>query len=326
MTIEEKLNFRTLEWHKTHLRLIDQRQLPDQLTYYDCYKTTDFINAIKNLVVRGAPAIGCTADYGIALAAKNNEDLSQAANEIKNARPTAGNWAWAVDRMMRMAEDSGNNPEMLEKEAIAIHEEDARMCRQIGKSGAKLIEDGYRILTHCNAGALATGGIGTALGVIYTAMFDGKNISVWVDETRPILQGARHTAWELDRARVPLTLICDNMAASLMAAGCVDCVITGADRIAANYDVANKIGTYNLAVLCRYHNLPFYIAAPTSTFDSQCPDGRSIIIENRSQKEIKTIKGQKIAPGNVNAFNPAFDITPHDLITAIITENGIIKP
>jgi len=205
--------------------------------------------------------------------------------------------------MMKMIEDSGGDIYAIEKEAVAIHEEDADMCRQIGKNGAKLIEDECRILTHCNAGALATGGIGTALGIVYTAKFSGKNISVWVDETRPILQGARLTTWELDRAGVPLTLICDNMAASLIAAGCVDCVIVGADRIAANYDVANKIGTYNLAVLCRYHK-----------------------IENRPQKEIKTIRGIKIAPKNVNVFNPAFDITPHDFITAIITENDIIRP
>jgi len=326
MTIEEKLNFKTLEWRKDHLRLIDQRQLPEKLTYFDCRKTDDFIYAIKELVVRGAPAIGCTAAYGMALTVKNGEDFRQSAKAIKNSRPTAANLTWAVDRMMKMIEDSGGDIYAIEKEAVAIHEEDADMCRQIGKNGAKLIEDECRILTHCNAGALATGGIGTALGIVYTAKFSGKNISVWVDETRPILQGARLTTWELDRAGVPLTLICDNMAASLIAAGCVDCVIVGADRIAANYDVANKIGTYNLAVLCRYHKLPFYVAAPSSTLDNQCPDGKSIIIENRPQKEIKTIRGIKIAPKNVNVFNPAFDITPHDFITAIITENDIIRP
>ncbi len=325
MTIEEKLNFKTLEWRNDYLRLIDQRQLPEQLTYFDCRKTDDLIYAIKELVVRGAPAIGCTAAYGMVLAVKNSEDFNQTAQALKNSRPTAVNLAWAVDRMMKVIEDFSGDIYAIEKEAVAIHEEDADMCRQIGKNGAKLIDDECRILTHCNAGALATGGIGTALGIIYTAKFSGKSISVWVDETRPILQGARLTAWELDRAGVPLTLICDNMAASLMAAGCVDCVIVGADRIAVNYDTANKIGTYNLAVLCHHHKLPFYVAAPSSTLDNQCPDGQSIIIENRSQKEIKTIKGHKIAPKNVNVFNPAFDITPHDLISAIITEDGIIR-
>lgn len=326
MTIEKKLNFKTLEWRKSFLRLIDQRQLPEQLAYYDCKTTDDFVYAIKNLVVRGAPAIGCAAAYGMALASMQGNDIDKTATALKNARPTAVNLFWAIDRMLYTAKDVNNEPAAMESEAIAIHDEDAKMCRQIGKHGAKLIKDKDRILTHCNAGALATGGIGTALGVIYTAKFDGKDISVWVDETRPILQGARLTSWELDRAGIPLTLICDNMAASLMAAGCVDCVIVGADRIAANYDVANKIGTYNAAVLCHYHNIPFYVAAPSSTFDSQCQDGQSIIIENRSQKEIKTIKGNKIAPDSVKVFNPAFDITPYKLITAIITENGIIKP
>ncbi|MCD6161218.1 MAG: S-methyl-5-thioribose-1-phosphate isomerase [candidate division Zixibacteria bacterium] len=319
------MNFKNLEWQRSSLKLIDQRQLPEQLTYYDCKTTADFVYAIKNLVVRGAPAIGCTAAYGMALASMQGIDVDKTAEALKNARPTAVNLFWAIDRMLDTAKDTGNNPTAMEIEAVAIHEEDAKMCRQIGKNGAKLIKDKYKILTHCNAGALATGGIGTALGIIYTAMFDGKSISVWVDETRPILQGARLTSWELNRAGVPLTLICDNMAASLMAASCIDCVIVGADRIAANHDVANKIGTYNAAVLCHYHNIPFYVAAPSSTFDNQCPDGKSIIIENRSQREVKTIKGENIAPNNVDVFNPAFDITPHNLITAIITENGIIE-
>ena len=326
MRIDEKLNFKTLEWEKNHLRLIDQRELPNKLTYFDCRKTDDFVTAINELVVRGAPAIGCTAAYGIALAAQNGEDLSVSAKQLRDTRPTAVNLNWAVNRMMEVAANSDADSDILEKEAIRIHEEDAKMCRQIGKNGAKLIEDDFRILTHCNAGALATGGIGTALGVIYTAKFDGKDISIWVDETRPVLQGARLTAWELDRAGVPFTLICDSMAASLIGTGCVDCVIVGADRIAANYDIANKIGTYGLAVNCRYHNIPFYVAAPGSTFDSECPDGQSIIIENRPQKEVTAIMDQKIAPKSIDVFNPAFDITPHELVTAIITETGIIKP
>jgi len=199
------------------------------------------------------------------------------------------------------------------------------MCRKMGINGDKLIKDGFRVLTHCNAGSLATGGIGTALAVIYTAKFGGKDISVWVDETRPILQGARLTAWELGRAGVPHTLICDNMAASIIASDRVDCVITGADRIAANNDVANKIGTYNLAVLCHYHKIPFYVAAPSSTFDFECPDGRSIIIENRAGREITSIYGQPVAPKGVDVFNPAFDVTPHELVSAIITEKETIR-
>ncbi|MCP4580056.1 MAG: S-methyl-5-thioribose-1-phosphate isomerase [candidate division Zixibacteria bacterium] len=326
MSIEEKLNFKTLEWHSNHLKLIDQTLLPDKLEYIECRETNDFVQAIKKLVVRGAPAIGCTAAYGIALAAKKGENLEQTANVLKNARPTAVNLAWAVERMMKLTSTEAGGPEALEQEAIAIHNEDAEMCRRMGKNGDKLIKDDCRILTHCNAGALATGGIGTALAVIYTAKFGGKNISVWVDETRPILQGARLTAWELGRAGVPHTLICDNMAASLIGNNCVDCVITGADRIAANYDVANKIGTYNLAVLCQYHKIPFYVAAPSSTFDFECPNGQSIIIENRADKEITAVKGQVIAPKGVNVFNPAFDVTPHELVTAIITEKETIRP
>lgn len=326
MSIEDRLNFKTLEWKNDYLRLINQTLLPNKLDYFDCHETDDFVQAIKKLIVRGAPAIGCAAAYGIALAAKKKDDVNQAAAQIRNARPTAVNLAWAVDRMMRLASEVDNAPTVLEEEAIAIHAEDADMCRQIGKNGDKLIKDGFRILTHCNAGALATSGIGTALAVIYTAKFGGKDISVWVDETRPLLQGARLTAWELGRAGVPHTLICDNMAASLIANGYVDCVITGADRIAANYDVANKIGTYNLAVLCHYHKIPFFVAAPSSTFDFECPNGKSIIIENRASREITSINGQPIAPKGVNVFNPAFDITPHELVSAIISEKETIRP
>lgn len=324
--IEGQLNFKTLEWRSDHLRLIDQRRLPSKLEYFDCRELADFIEAIKRLVVRGAPAIGCTAAYGLALAAKRGEDLIAAAAALRNARPTAVNLAWAIDRMMEVAASAGGDPAAIEKEAIAIHREDAFMCQKIGQLGAGLIKDGARILTHCNAGALATGGIGTALAIIYTAFFAGKNISVWVDETRPVLQGARLTAWELARAGVPHTLISDNMAASLMANHEIDCVITGADRIARNYDVANKIGTYGLAVLAGFHKLPFYVAAPSSTLDPACPAGRSIVIEQRSPEEVKTINGLPICPTGTEAFNQAFDITPHSLITAIITESEIIKP
>jgi methylthioribose-1-phosphate isomerase len=322
-TLEERLNFKTMEWRENALRLIDQRELPQTLSYFDCCETEDFVFAIKNLIVRGAPAIGITAAYAIALAAKRGEDIQKAADLIKASRPTAVNLAWAVDRMTKTARESNNAFEKLEQEAVAIHLEDAAMCRKIGEHGATLIKDNMNILTHCNAGALATGGIGTALGIIYNAHFSGKKIHVWVDETRPVLQGARLTAWELNRAGVPHTVICDNMAASLMAQKKVDCVITGADRIAANGDIANKIGTYNLAVLCSYHKIPFYVAAPSSTFDVNCATGRQIKIEQRSPDEVKSIGGLPIAPESTSVYNPAFDITPRQLITAIIDEHGI---
>lgn len=323
--IESYLDFKTLEWRENALRLIDQRELPQTLSYFDCCETEDFVFAINNLIVRGAPAIGIAAAYAIALAAKRGEDIQKAADLLKASRPTAVNLAWAIDRMVNVARQSDNDFEKLEQEAIAIHSEDAAMCRKIGEYGNALIKDSMNILTHCNAGVLATGGIGTAVGIIYTAHFSGKKIHVWVDETRPVLQGARLTAWELGRAGVPYTLICDNMAASLMAQRKVDCVITGADRIAANGDIANKIGTYNLAVLCNYHHIPFYVAAPSSTFDNACPTGQQINIEQRSPDEIKQIGGLPIAPKSTPVYNPAFDITPRELITAIIGEHGIRK-
>ena len=324
--IEDKLNFKTIEWRRDFVRLIDQTKLPGAFEYYDCYELEQFIDALKRLVVRGAPAIGVTAAYCLALAARKGWDLHQTAETLIAARPTAVNLSWAVKRMMKLASEVNNNPEKLEHEAITIHNEDAKMCRQMGEQGASLIKPGYRILTHCNAGALATGGIGTALAVIFTAHFQAKNISVWVDETRPLLQGARLTAWELGRVGVPYKLITDNMAASLMVRGMVDCVVTGADRIAANYDVANKIGTYSLAVNCHYHKIPFYVAAPSSTFDPDCPDGASIEIEIRSGEEITKVAGNAIAPAGVETYSPAFDVTPHELIAAIFTEKEIIRP
>jgi len=325
ITIESKLNFKTLEWRGNALRLIDQRELPNILSYFDCCETEDFVFAIKELIVRGAPAIGITAAYAIALAAKRGEDIIAAGSLLKASRPTAVNIAWAVDRMLKIAAESNDDFERREREAIAVHTEDAAMCRKIGEHGSALIKDGMNILTHCNAGALATGGIGTALGIIYTAHFAGKKIHIWVDETRPILQGARLTAWELARAGVPHTLLCDNMAANLMAQGRVDCVITGADRIAANGDIANKIGTYNLAVLCSYHKIPFYVAAPSSTFDDNTATGEQIKIEQRLPDEVKKIGGLPIAPESTSAYNPAFDITPREMINAIISERGINK-
>ena len=325
-SILHKLHFQNLDWRKDMLRLIDQRQLPHELSYFDCYETADFVFTIKELIVRGAPAIGIAAAYGLALSAKRGNDLLQAADLLKSSRPTAANLFWAIDRMLDVAAKTGTDPVQLEKEAILIHEEDAAMCRRIGQLGITLLNDNCSILTHCNTGALATGGIGTALGIIYTAHFAGKSIHVWVDETRPVLQGARLTAWELGQAGIPHTLICDNAAASLMGRGMIDCVIVGADRIAANYDFANKIGTYNLAVLCHYHKIPFYVAAPTSTIDRKCPTGSQIRIEQRDPSEVKIISGQVIAAETAPVYNPAFDITPAELITAVITEKGIRRP
>ncbi len=278
--------------------------------------------AIKNMAIRGAPAIGIAAAYGMALAMLKQHDYREAADLLKSCRPTAVNLTWAVDKMSSICASQDIEKVIAEAEAIAA--EDALMCRQIGVNGNGFVADGSNVLTHCNAGALATGGIGTALGIIYTAHFSGKRLHVWVDETRPFLQGARLTAWELGRAGVPHTLICDNAAASLMAAGKVDCVIVGADRIAANGDFANKIGTYGLAVLAGHHNIPFYVAAPSSTFDPNCPTGEKIAIEERDPAEVTYMMGRAICPDGCAALNPAFDVTPGSLVTAYITEKEVI--
>ncbi len=321
-SISERLNFRTLEWRGDHLRLIDQRALPGKEEYLECRTAAEVVSAIKTMAIRGAPAIGIAAAYGMALAAIAGQDYGEAALLLKNSRPTAANLAWAVDRMTLICES--HDSAKIVGEAKAIEADDAMMCRQIGANGAGFLADGINVLTHCNAGALATGGIGTALGIIYTAHFSGKRIHVWVDETRPFLQGARLTAWELGRAGVPHTLICDSVAASLMAAGKVDCVIVGADRIARNGDFANKIGTYGLAVLAAHHNIPFYVAAPSSTFDKQCCTGEDIVVEERDPAEVTSISGTRICPADSNAYNPAFDIAPGSLVTSFITEKEII--
>ena len=317
------------------LRLLDQTRLPGQLVYhdYDCY--LDIIAAIKRLEVRGAPAIGIAAAYALAIAAERLTEGEFSLNrvrllgeEIKAARPTAVNLAWAVDRLLGvLTEDNpGNHRQVVEslwREAEAIHKEDLTMCRKIGENGAELIRSGESILTHCNAGALATGGIGTALAVMYVCQEQGKKIAVYADETRPLLQGARLTAWELQQAGIDCTLICDNAAAVLMAQGRIDHVIVGADRIARNGDTANKIGTYSVAVLARAHNVPFYIAAPMTTFDDNTPSGREIVIEQRSAEEITEGFGTRTAPAGVKVYSPAFDVTPNDLITGFITDRGI---
>ncbi|MEW5874610.1 MAG: S-methyl-5-thioribose-1-phosphate isomerase [Candidatus Zixiibacteriota bacterium] len=329
------MNFRTLEWKDGILLLLDQRRLPGVEVDVACRTAEETAEAIRNLTVRGAPAIGVAAAYGVALAAneavRTGSDVLDAVRKagaiLKASRPTAVNLAWAVDRMLDLASESAGNGASLAAaltlEAVAIHNEDAEMCRKIGENGAPLLADGMTVLTHCNAGALATAGIGTALSVIYTAVAQGKRIKVYADETRPVLQGSRLTMWELMRQGIDATLITDNTAASVFAAGKIDAVIVGADRIAANGDVANKIGTYNVAILAAHHNVPFYVAAPRSTFDLSIPDGSHIPIEERSSLEVTDVGSAKLAPVNAKVFSPAFDVTPNEFITAIVSDGGV---
>jgi methylthioribose-1-phosphate isomerase len=329
--ILHKLGFSPVKWDDDGLIILDQRLLPEREVYRKLATVNEVADAIRNLSVRGAPLIGVVAAYGLCLVENLSDEnaFMSACTILRNTRPTAVNLAWAIDRMRAFRieyKDAVNLRERLVGEAKQIHQEDAEMCERIGEIGNQILPQNCRALTHCNAGALATGGIGTALGVIYTAHFSGKKIEVWVDETRPVLQGARLTAWELSKAGVPFTLIADNMAGSLMAQGQVDVVITGADRVAVNLDFANKIGTYSLAVLANYHKIPFYAAAPSTTFDPNCPDGNCIAIENRSADEIRVVGSQIIAPSGTPVYNPAFDVTPHELVTGIITEKGILRP
>lgn len=330
-------SFRTVWWEGGAVCLIDQRLLPGRVAVVRCTTLAQVAQAIRSMQVRGAPAIGCTAAYGMALAAELSgaedplAELTAAKALLDATRPTAVNLAWATARMLRRAHELA--PEGLHTlrrglldEAHAILAEDLAMCHAIGRHGAPLIPARGRVLTHCNAGGLATAGYGTALAPIRTAHEHGRPVHVLVDETRPFLQGARLTAWELQRAGVPLTLITDNMAGYFMRRGDVDCVIVGADRIVANGDVANKIGTYGLAVLARAHGIPFYVAAPSSTVDFALPTGDAIPIEQRDPAEVTTLAGQPIAPEGVRAAHPAFDVTPHELITAIITERGVVPP
>jgi methylthioribose-1-phosphate isomerase len=332
---------RTLYWEKGRLFLLDQRLLPGKIRYLECGTAKDVAKTIKEMVVRGAPAIGISAAFGMVLAARElnaaglgpaemRERLEKSAETLRNARPTAVNLHWALRRMVRRIEGAaGASTEevmaALEEEALALLDEDISANRRIGAFGEPLIPDGASILTHCNAGALATAGYGTALGVIRAAAAAGKRLHVYVDETRPLLQGARLTALELHHEKIPATLVTDSCAGYLMAAGKVDLVITGADRIAANGDTANKIGTYTLAVLAQRHGIPFYIAAPCSTVDLSVKDGGGIVIEERDPAEVTMFNGQAIAPAGIDALNPAFDVTPAGLISAIITERGVLQ-
>lgn len=329
----------TMVWKDGSLSLLDQTKLPLEVTYVDCKTAEEVAEAIKTMKVRGAPAIGAAAAYGLALGAANLctgepkafvEQLKEIADMLGSTRPTAVNLFWALKRMVDTAENSGIKEvsqlkNLLLKEAEMIFLEDVEMNRSIGKFGQELVPQGARILTHCNAGALATAGYGTALGVIRAAHDSGKNIEVYADETRPLLQGARLTAWELVQSQIPVTLITDNMAGYLMKKGMIDLAVVGADRITANGDVANKIGTYSVAVLCKEHGIPFYVAAPVSTIDMKLESGEHIPIEERHSDEVTSVFGQEVAPKGVRVFNPAFDVTPNHLVTAIITDRGIIK-
>jgi methylthioribose-1-phosphate isomerase len=328
---------RTLWWDKGAgvLRMIDQTRLPGEVVVLTCATSADVAAAIRRLQVRGAPAIGVAAAYGLALGAREvvAGDASQArleeiAAQLRATRPTAVNLGWALDRQLSVASDIPPTelPERLLAEAHAIADEDAAACRAMGRLGAELIAAGDTLLTHCNAGALATAGMGTALAPIFTAHQAGKRLHVYVDETRPVLQGARLTAWELGLAGVPYTLIADNMAAHFLRREGIRGVFVGADRIAANGDVANKIGTYGLAILAREHGVPLYVVAPRSTVDLALPDGDAIPIEERAQDEITTLAGRRIAPADARVANPAFDVTPARYVAAIVTEAGVARP
>ena len=329
----------TIQWDKERIKLIDQTLLPNKFKHIYCDSVESIWEAIKNLRVRGAPAIGIAGALGVILGVQDSrakdypelkKQLEHAISYLASSRPTAVNLFWALDRMRVCCEKHkelsiSEIKSKLLNEAQKIIDEDKNVCRNIGKNGAKLIKNGDVILTHCNAGGLATADYGTALGVIFHAAEQGKKIRVYADETRPLLQGARLTTWELMQAGIDVTLICDNMAGSLMKQGKIDCVIVGADRIASNGDTANKIGTYSLAVLAKAHSIPFYVAAPISTFDMKIKSGEQIPIEQRAPEEVTNLCGKRIAPKDVNVYNPAFDITPARLISAIITECGIIK-
>jgi methylthioribose-1-phosphate isomerase len=313
-----------LRWDGHVLSLLDQRLLPREEKWIACRSAPEVAEAIRTMVVRGAPAIGVAAAYGMAMAAQNGDDLAGAAEVLKAARPTAVNLAWAVDRMMNAAQDAA--PPHMVSEAEAIHREDVEANMRMGRFGAALLGQSSTILTHCNAGALATAGYGTALGVIRAAIEGGKRVAVFADETRPYLQGARLTAWELQHDNIDVTLITDNMAGHFFQQGAFDAVIVGADRIAANGDTANKIGTYTVAVLAHAHGVPFYIAAPLSTIDPACPNGAAIPIEERSADEVTEMFGTRMAPEGIAVRHPAFDVTPARLITAIITDRGVLRP
>lgn len=333
---------KTLEWTDEGVVMIDQRLLPMEEAYPTFRTYEEVAGAIKEMVVRGAPAIGVAAAMGIALGVRDartddadqlDQAMAQICQVLAATRPTAVNLFWAIERMSqlyaRLRNENftiGEIRQRLIAEAQRMHDEDVEANRSMGRFGAELVPDGATVLTHCNAGALATAGYGTALGVIRAAVEAGKKVAVFADETRPFLQGARLTAWELHKDDIPVTLITDNMAGHFMKAHQIDCVIVGADRIAANGDVANKIGTYSVAVLAKENNIPFYVAAPISTLDLSLGSGEQIPIEERTETEVTHVKGTQLAPTGIKVANPAFDVTPNRYVTAIITERGIARP
>lgn len=337
-------NPRTIAWigdAQGFLRLLDQTLLPTQVQYRDCRTVEEVWEAIKSLRVRGAPAIGVAAAYGVVVGLQKNpgkerlgfrKRLEEVTAYLRTSRPTAVNLFWALERMekrfLELPGDLGSDRwrKTLLEEALAIEDEDRRMCYAIGRAGAGLIGEGQGVLTHCNAGGLATAEYGTALAVMFAAAEQGKKFQVFADETRPLLQGARLTTWELAQAGIDVTLICDNMAAQVMKEGKVHLVVVGADRIAANGDAANKIGTYGVALLAKAHGIPFYVAAPSTTFDLRLANGQAIPIEQRDPREITHGLGRQTAPDGVKVYNPAFDVTPAALIAGIITEKGMIQP
>ncbi|MBI5150267.1 MAG: S-methyl-5-thioribose-1-phosphate isomerase [Candidatus Omnitrophica bacterium] len=342
------MSIQTIRWTNGHVKLIDQTKLPGKLVYIHCRDVKTLWQAIRRLSVRGAPALGVAAAFGVLLGIKSfsgsgsrsrnrndrkrfSKHVERISDYLATSRPTAVNLFNALTRMKAVIQrhpgaDVAQLKDLLKKEALAVYEEDRTLCRKMGDFGARLVPSGGRLLTVCNAGALATVDYGTALGVMYSAKAKGKKFQVYSCETRPLLQGARLTVWELLRSGIDTTLICDNMAATLMKQGKIDAVFAGADRIAANGDTANKIGTYNLAVLAKHHRIPFYVVAPQSTFDLSIAGGKQIPIEERSREEVLGFGGRPTAPRQVKVYNPAFDVTDNALITAIVTEKGIIRP
>lgn len=335
-----KQAFESISWQDDHLVLLDQTQLPLREIYSDVHTIGQVWEAIKKLKVRGAPAIGIAGAYGLYLGireleSKNftsfNVELNRWIEYLKSSRPTAVNLTWALERISSTVyanrkKDLDEIKDIILQTAKTIHDEDKRVCKLIGENGAKLVKKGANILTHCNTGGLATGAYGTAFSVILHADDEGKDIHVWVDETRPLMQGARLTTWELEKTEIPFHLITDSMAGSLMKAGKVDLVVVGADRVTANGDTINKIGTYSLAVLAKENNIPFYVALPLSTFDIRTETGDEIEIEERNDEEITFIAKTQITPKKIKVYNPAFDVTPHKYITGFITEKGILEP
>ena len=330
----------TITWRDGALDLIDQTRLPNELVHITCRDVETVAEAIEQLRVRGAPAIGVAAAYGVVVGAQLAADkqpnafrasVLETIDRLAATRPTAVNLFWALERMRRVLDDSAHttNGQMVDSllaMATSIFEDDRVICRQLGRNGAELLNDGATVITHCNAGGLATADYGTALGVVYAAQEAAKKITVYADETRPLLQGSRLTAWELMESGIDVRLICDNMAAAVMHREDIDCVIVGADRIAGNGDVANKIGTYGLAIVAREHDVPFYVAAPVSTVDTSLQTGAEIPIEERRSEEISHGFGRSTAPEGIEVYNPAFDVTPNKLVTAIISEKGVARP